>query len=169
MLGGGNLIFVTVGSVFPFDRLVAAADDWAQSHGMRPPAQIGRSKYQARSLETVESLPNNAYRAAVAACQVVVAHAGMGSILTAAEFGKPIVVMPRRADMNEHNTDHQLDTAEWMRNRQGVLVATNEHELGRQIDAALSVGQGAQVRQGAEPVFIERLRSRITDYTRNVE
>ena len=166
MLGSCALIFVTVGSVFPFDRLVAAADTWAQLHGVRPHAQIGRTRYQARSLETVESLPNSAYRAAVDSCQVVVAHAGMGSILTAAEFGKPIVVMPRRAALKEHNTDHQVDTANWMQNRQGVYVAMTECDLAHQIDAALEAREGAQIRQSADPALIARLRSRITFYAR---
>ena len=32
ILGGGALIFVTIGSALPFDRLVQAMDDWARDN-----------------------------------------------------------------------------------------------------------------------------------------
>ena len=45
------------------------------------------------------------------ALQVVIAHDEMGSIITALEMGKPIVVMPRRAELGEHRNDHQVAAA----------------------------------------------------------
>ena len=45
------------------------------------------------------------------AADAIIAHAGMGTILTALEMGKPLLVMPRRAELGEHRNDHQLATA----------------------------------------------------------
>ena len=44
------------------------------------------------------------------AAAAIVAHAGMGTILTALETGKRLLVMPRRAALGEHRNDHQLAT-----------------------------------------------------------
>jgi len=158
------MIFVTVGSVFPFDRMIAAADAWAAQTGVRTLAQIGRSTYSPRALEVVQTMPLAAYREAVTSSEIVVAHAGMGSIMTAAECNKAIVVMPRRKDLGEHNTDHQLDTAQWMRDRPGVFVAMDEGELGDRIAAARAVRQAAAVPLAADREMIARLKARITDY-----
>ena len=158
------MIFVTVGSVFPFDRLVRAADDWAFRAGETPLAQIGRSEYRTRALRTVKSLENADYRNAVAECRVVVAHAGMGSILTAGEYEKPIVIMPRRLAQGEHNTDHQLDTARWVANIPGVHVAADDTELAARIDAALADPSPALIRAEADPALLDRLKARLGAY-----
>lgn len=84
--------------------------------------------------------------------------------MTAAECNKAIVVMPRRKDLGEHNTDHQLDTAQWMRDRPGVFVAMDEGELGDRIAAARAVRQAAAVPLAADREMIARLKARITDY-----
>jgi UDP-N-acetylglucosamine transferase subunit ALG13 len=57
----------------------------------------------------------------------------MGSILTALEFGKPIVVMPRRAHLGEHRTDHQWATVNHLGKDVGVVVAADEGELLKQL------------------------------------
>lgn len=155
------MIFVTVGSVFPFDRLVQAADDWALENNVEVLAQIGHSDYKARSLKTVKSLPNKDYRDAVANCKLVVSHAGMGSIITAAEYAKPIVIVPRRLSRGEHNTNHQVDTAEWMSTRSGVYVAREIGELGSCIELALKEATPADVSKFADQILIQQLRKKI--------
>ena len=107
---GGSVmrIFVTVGTQLPFDRLVRAMDDWAASHpGHEVLAQTGDGAFVARAIATVRTLSREAFARAVAEADVVVAHAGIGSVLTALDAGKPVVLMPRRADLREHRNDHQ--------------------------------------------------------------
>jgi len=60
---------------------------------------------------------------------MILAHAGMGTILTAVDLGKPILVMPRRADQGEHRNDHQLATARQLQDVLGLCVAWDEDEL----------------------------------------
>ena len=78
----------------------------------------------------------------------MLAHAGMGSILTALEFNKPLVVMPRRGHLAETRNDHQFDTAQQLVCRPAaalaggsVWVAMNERELPTVLDQALGVLQ----------------------------
>lgn len=58
----------------------------------------------------------------------------MGSILTALELGKPILVMPRRGDLDETRNDHQLATARHFLSQGRVAVAFDELELAAKLD-----------------------------------
>jgi UDP-N-acetylglucosamine transferase subunit ALG13 len=156
------VIFVTIGSMFPFDRLIRAMDAWAAANpaaaaGML--AQIGDGGYQPAHMRWERSLEREAYARAVAAADLVVAHAGMGSVITAGEHGKPIVLLPRRAAKGEHTNDHQVDTARWLRTRPGVRVADTEADLPAEIAAALAGGVAATLGAEAPPAFLARLHA----------
>lgn len=43
--------------------------------------------------------------------RLIVAHAGMGTIISAMTKGKPIIVFPRIAALGEHRNEHQLATS----------------------------------------------------------
>jgi UDP-N-acetylglucosamine transferase subunit ALG13 len=143
------LIFATVGSQMPFDRLVRAVDAWAgeQRQPVDVLAQIGQSAYAAHHIRTVANLTPAEFRRACSAADVIVAHAGMGSVLTALELGRTIVLLPRRADLQETRNDHQQATACWLGERAGVWVAADECGVGACIDRALA--------QRTQPAVIE--------------
>jgi UDP-N-acetylglucosamine transferase subunit ALG13 len=124
------VIFVTVGSMFPFERMIRIMDDWASRHPEEEIfAQIGGGKYEPRHMRWQRMVAPDAYKKLVRSCRFIVAHAGTGSVFTASEFGKPIVLIPRRAANKEHTTDHQLDTAEWLQGKPGIFVVWSEQEL----------------------------------------
>jgi UDP-N-acetylglucosamine transferase subunit ALG13 len=124
------VIFVTVGSVDPFDRLVRAIDEWAGSRGRTDVfAQIGRSRYQPRHIEAVQFLTPAEFRERIRAARLIVAHAGTGSIIAALEVGTPIIVMPKWAHLGEHRNDHQVATAKRFGEKQGIIVARDERDL----------------------------------------
>lgn len=155
------MIFVTVGSQMAFDRLVAAVDAWA---GRRMPAldvfaQIGPSSYQPRTLRYAQALSPAEFNATVAKADIIVAHAGMGSVLTAMELGKSLVLMPRRGDLQETRNDHQIATAHWLAGRPGIFIAMDEGQLGAALEAALAAGQRtAAISPYASPSLLSALR-----------
>lgn len=108
-------IFLTVGSQMPFDRLTLAVARWAQGRSdLRVQAQTGRSRLGTRDtagISCVLTLSPAEYLRAYRQADLIIAHAGMGSILTALELGRPLVVMPRRGHLKETRNDHQFDTA----------------------------------------------------------
>ena len=124
------MIFVTVGTQLPFDRLVRAVDAWAGADGAPAAfAQIGDGLYRPAHMEWAHYLPADQFRSRVAAASLIVSHAGMGNLLAALAARKPLVVMPRRAALNEIRNDHQLATIKWLRQLPGVTVAADEAEL----------------------------------------
>ena len=86
------MIFVTVGVQLPFDRLVRAVDTWAGER-MRADvfAQIGPSQYRPQHIEFRAFVEPPEFRRLVEGADAVVAHAGMGSIITALELAKPLI------------------------------------------------------------------------------
>jgi UDP-N-acetylglucosamine transferase subunit ALG13 len=129
------MIFVTVGSDIPFDRLVRAVDRWAGERGRKDVfAQIGRGGWVPGDIPSTELLEPLEFKQRLLAARIVVAHAGMGTILSALQLSKPILVMPRRGPLGETRNDHQLATARHLLELDRVHVAFDEHELAAALD-----------------------------------
>jgi UDP-N-acetylglucosamine transferase subunit ALG13 len=129
------VIFVTVGGQLPFDRLVHAVDQWAaQQERTDVFAQIGKSSSPPKHIEWQRFLSPPDFQSKAREAEVIIAHAGIGSILTALEFSKPIVLVPRRAHLGEHRNDHQWATVKYLRSNVGVVVAADEDELRKQLE-----------------------------------
>lgn len=131
------MILLSVGTQLPFDRLICAVDRWAQDRGRTDVvAQVGPTRYRPSAMESFAYLPYDEFRELQANCSVMVCHAGMGSIITAMEFGKPIIVMPRDHRLGEHRNGHQFATLRQFGDRQGVYAAEDEGELTALLDRA---------------------------------
>jgi UDP-N-acetylglucosamine transferase subunit ALG13 len=155
------VIFVTIGSMFPFDRMIRAMDAWAAAEGRGEEilAQIGAGDYEPRHMTWVRKLDRRTYAETIRRSRLVVAHAGVGSIVTAGELCRPIVVLPRRAHLGEHTSDHQVETVGWLREKPWVHVADDEGALPACIAAAAAAAAaGERVARTADPAFIDRLR-----------
>ena len=123
------MIFATTGTQLPFPRLIAALDALAPDLGERIVAQIGPDPGRYPNLETHATLSPAQFDALFAEARIVVAHAGIGSILSARRHGKPIVLMPRRFDQGEHRNDHQLATVRELEHRAGLSIAWAPEDL----------------------------------------
>jgi UDP-N-acetylglucosamine transferase subunit ALG13 len=128
------MIFVAVGTQLPFDRLVKAVDDWAATiDGCEIFGQVGASSYRAKNIETVDFLTPSQFQSCVRRASLIVSHAGMGTIITALERGRPILVMPRRACLGEHRNDHQVATAVRLGALGRITVALDEREIEQKL------------------------------------
>lgn len=129
------MIFVTVGGQLPFDRLVHAVDRWAMQQSSADVfAQIGRSTRPPAHIRWERFLSPDEFQTKAREADVIVAHAGIGSILTAFELGKPIIIMPRRAHLGEHRNDHQWATVKNLGNHPGITAVTDEEALLHELD-----------------------------------
>lgn len=145
----------------PFDRLVTAIDLWAEQ--MKPEAdvfaQIGDSAYRPRAMRYTKALTPAEFAQTVAQADVIVAHAGMGSVLTGMELGKPLVLMPRRGDLQETRNDHQIATAHWLAERPGIFIAEREADLPAALAAAMAASKGsAAISPYASPDLLAAVR-----------
>ena len=124
------MIFVTVGSDIPFDRLIQTVDRWARENERRDVfAQIGNGGWVPEFIQHAPMLEPDEFRKHLIASHIVVGHAGMGTILTALQHSKPILVMPRRGKLGETRNDHQMATARQLLEIEKINVAFDENEL----------------------------------------
>lgn len=123
------MIFVTVGTQFPFDRLIRYVDEWVGQHAANGIAQTAEGDYQPQYLRGEAFMPAETFNLHLQAASLIISHAGMGNIITALENRKPIIVMNRQHALGEHRNDHQLDGLSWMGKLPGVYTATDQAEL----------------------------------------
>jgi UDP-N-acetylglucosamine transferase subunit ALG13 len=104
------VIFVTVGTYdAPFDRLLAALAEVDVDEPLV--IQCGHSAIRPRGAECLEFMPFEAIVAHAQRARVVVAHAGVGSVLVALTAGHRPILVPRLRAYGEAVDDHQLEFA----------------------------------------------------------
>jgi UDP-N-acetylglucosamine transferase subunit ALG13 len=154
------MIFVTVGGQMPFDRLIRAVDAWACSRARLDVfAQIGPSDFRAKAIETTRFIESIEFRKRFEAASLIVAHAGMGTIITALECGKPIIVMPRRGKLRETRNDHQVAMAEHLSEQGRVAVAFDEQQLIERLDQFEVSQEMERIGSHASPRLIDALHN----------
>ena len=157
------MIFVTVGTQLGFDRLVRAVDEWAaRNPGAHLFGQIGSGRYRPLHFESRPWLTPGESDRAFSDAELIVAHAGMGSILTALRFRKPIIIVPRSAASGEHRNDHQLATATRLEGRPGIFPLSDTRLLGVTLDRRSLLPAGEALGEFADESVLARLR----DYLR---
>lgn len=153
------MIFVTVGTELPFERLVRVVDDWAREHGRTDVfAQIGRTDWRPSFIPCAEFLEPSEFNRHFAQATTIVSHAGMGTILSALRFEKPILVMPRRARLGEQRNEHQLATARRLLELDKIHVALDEHELLQRLDRLGELSARASTGAFAAPALTDAIR-----------
>ena len=153
------MIFVTVGTDQPFDRMLRVIDAWARENNRKDLfAQIGRGAWTPEFIESVEFLEPREFKQRFNEASLIISHAGMGTILSALIQGKPILVMPKRASLGEHRNEHQLSTAHRMLEMDKVSVAFDEEELLARLDYLDAIIPRTPVDPCASGPLIETLR-----------
>jgi len=130
------MIFLTVGTQFPFDRLVKTIDQLLNDGVMYDEVfvQIGETAYRPRNFEAVVSLDKTAFDERFCGAAAIISHAGMGAITMALDHGKPLVVMPRRRKYKEVVNNHQDELAERFEALGHILLARDETQLRSKIE-----------------------------------
>jgi UDP-N-acetylglucosamine transferase subunit ALG13 len=135
------VIFVTVGTHHqPLGRLIEALGDLPADQLM---VQYGHSPSPAPG--TVhEAVPFLAYDELVAhmdAADVVITHAGVGSVLTAMRMGHTPLVVARRKQFGEHVDDHQVELTRVLEQTGRVVAVWEMNRLAAAVESLPPRGQ----------------------------
>ncbi len=157
------MIFVSVGTTHPFDRLIRAVDEAVERRLVeeRVYAQIGSGAYEPRNFEYVRSMGKHAFDECVRSASGIISHAGMGILTAALDHDKPVLAMPRRKCYGEAVNDHQVAIAREFARLGHVLVAWEPADLFREI-----VKLGGFVpapRRGQAAAVVDRVRRFLDD------
>lgn len=102
-------VFVTLGTIRPyrFDSLVDAVLGLDIDHD-NIVWQLGSTSREGLPGQIHESIPRSEFERLVKTSDVVISHAGVGSVLDFLDLGVVPVMVPRRSARAEHVDDHQL-------------------------------------------------------------
>lgn len=125
------MIFLTVGTQFPFERLVKGVDQAFDGGLINEEifAQIGKSSYKPRNFESVVSLEKKSFDKCLKEASSVISHAGMGTITMSLDNKKPLLVMPRSKKYGEVVNNHQVAIAKKFSELGHILVAYDVKDL----------------------------------------
>ncbi|MBX2857269.1 MAG: hypothetical protein KTR17_01295 [Cellvibrionaceae bacterium] len=155
------MIFVSVGTQLPFERLIRSMDFWSEENPDKEVfAQVGKTDYTPCFMAFSEKLSPAEYTEKVNNADLIVSHVGMGTIITGLEHFKKMILMPRLAEMGEHRNDHQLGTAEKFSHIDSIVIVNSEYELKEAIDEHLSETRNNSVSTNVRtsPELINKLR-----------
>jgi len=129
------MIFLTVGTQLPFDRLVKTVDKAVETGLVAEEiyAQIGAGSYRPHNFRAAPSIEKHLFDKYIRQASSIISHAGMGTIMMAMENNKPLLVMPRRKKYGEVVNDHQLAIAKKFEQSGHILVAYRQEDMPAKI------------------------------------
>ncbi|MEA5109087.1 hypothetical protein SDC9_27704 [bioreactor metagenome] len=153
------MIFVVVGTQEPFDRLIRAVDRWAGETGYKEIfGQISRAAYLPMNFSYTDFIEPEQFIDKFRAADVIVGHAGMGTIIQALQFSKPIIVMPRLSGYHETRNDHQVSTAKSFGRLGYVMDVYSEEDLFDTLNRIDSIKPSKPIGSGASENLLASLR-----------
>nr|WP_320021522.1 glycosyltransferase [uncultured Draconibacterium sp.] len=123
------MIFITVGTQAPFDRLIKLMDNWIKENNMECFAQIYKGRYKPTHMSYKEIISEQEYGDIFNKASVIVSHAGMGTIISALKNDKVLLTLPRLAEYKEHRNDHQVDTTKAFSEKGYIYPVYSEKNL----------------------------------------
>jgi beta-1,4-N-acetylglucosaminyltransferase len=159
------VIFVTVGThTVGFDRLIRAVDEYASVCDEEVVIQRGSSTYLPSFAKSFAWETSERIDGFIRDAQVVISHAGAGSVMQVLQVGRPLILAPRLKRYGEHHDDHQLELARALaaQHRAVVLQQISAAALGSAREEAMHlVVVAPDPRQ-----LIESLRSQLAAWDR---
>jgi beta-1,4-N-acetylglucosaminyltransferase len=132
--------FVSVGNASqPYSRLLEAVCEIAPQLPQPVFVQFGAAQSFACSACAggVAFLDMEEFAKRVADAELLILHAGAGSVIHAVRAGKIPIVIPRRASLGEHVDDHQMEFARELEKAGKVFVAHDAATLMQAVDAVI--------------------------------
>ena len=126
------MIFCIVGSQkFQFDRLIRTLDAIAEKGVLKDEviAQIGSCNYEPKHLKWQRFLNKDEFDRHISECDLLITHAGEGSVMTGLLMGKKVIAVPRYKRYGEHVSDHQLQIARAMEKQKCLINVENTDDL----------------------------------------
>lgn len=164
--------FVSVGNAKqPFRRLLDAVARLADVFPKPVLVQHGHTPFISDRCKAVAFLGMEEFEASVREAELVILHAGAGSIIHALQVGKVPVVVPRLAEYGEHVNNHQMELARALADTGQVVVALNPDELLNSVREALNrqrhhlQERTAAAVTRAEPEMVGLIRQALEDFS----
>jgi beta-1,4-N-acetylglucosaminyltransferase len=161
------MIFVTAGNHFQgFERLLKKVDEIASRIPHDIVIQKGYSRYVPQNTKYFDFVPMNIAMEYIQKSDLVVSHAGMGTIILCKEYGVPIIIFPRREKYKEHVNDHQMEIAQVLEERgdKNIYIVYEENQLEEKIREVVGKKEMVQVENRGRENLIRTIKEFIEAY-----
>lgn len=124
------MLFVTVGTHNQgFERLVKKVDEIAPKLDQEIIIQTGHTEYKPKNCKYKAFFTQREFEKMCREASVVITHGGIGSIITPLKMCKPVIVVPRLKQYNEHTDDHQLQITKELEVQKKIIAVYNIENL----------------------------------------
>jgi len=115
----------------PFTRLLEVVDKAIKKGDIKEEviAQIGFTKYSSENIKTFDLIPKDEYEKIISEADLIITHAGVGSILTGLKKNKKVIAAARLKEYGEHTNNHQLEILNEFNNKGYILKLDKFNEL----------------------------------------
>ena len=164
-----DMIFVVLGTQkFQCNRLLMEIDRLVEQKIITEEvfAQRGYSDYVPKYYDSVDFLKKEEFEEKMGQCSLLISHSGVGTILSAVNHKKPVIVCPRLKKYKEHVDDHQLEIAKAFEKKQLVLMYREEADLSELIEQSKSFSFGTYTSQREK--VIETIKMYLREEIRDV-
>lgn len=122
--------------------------------------QAGHTDFKAKNAKYFTFISKHEFDNFYADARVIVSHAGVGTIIKAIRYNKPIIVVPRRKEYGEHFDDHQIELAKQLEKDRKIKVKV-VWDI-KELEKALTDKIGSPVGSGKNTELIETLKEYIS-------
>lgn len=122
----------------PFNRLLEAVDKAINDGYIKEEviAQIGFTKYKSKNIKTFELIPKEEYENIIGRADLIITHAGVGSILTGLNKNKKVIAAARLKEYGEHTNNHQLQILNELYKKGYILRLDDFNDLPKVLEEA---------------------------------
>ena len=127
------MIFVTLGTQDKsFKRLLEEIDKQIKLGNITDEVivQSGYTNYKSDNMKIFKMIPMKEFDKYIKKCDLLITHAGVGSIMSGLINNKKVIAAPRLKKYKEHTNDHQLDIASSFK-KDGYILTTNIDDLDK--------------------------------------
>lgn len=163
------MTFVSVGNAQqPFNRFLKNVAAIALKLPQPVIVQHGHTPFECPVCKAKAFMGMEEFSSNIRDAELLIMHAGAGSIIHAIEAGKVPVVMPRRVSFGEHINDHQVQFAEALSKAGKVVMIENLEELEDAVKKALLL-KGLIKLSGEEPRMVSLVRNKLAEIASKVD
>jgi UDP-N-acetylglucosamine transferase subunit ALG13 len=130
------MILVTLGTQDKsFERLLKAVQKAIDEGYIKEKVvvQAGYTEFKSKKMEIFDFIPRDKFDELIKECDILITHAGVGSILTGLNSGKRVIAAARLSEYKEHINDHQIQIVEKFDRLGYILPLKDFDELGKLI------------------------------------
>lgn len=126
------MILVTLGTQDKsFERLLKAIDDQIKKGNIKEKVivQAGYTQYSSPRMEIFDLVSPKQLDQLMKKANIIITHGGVGSILGALKYDKPVIAAARLLEYNEHTNNHQLQIIEEFEREHYLLALHDFNQL----------------------------------------